>query len=186
MKGPLIRDVWTICVDGTNLHQLTQGKFYNVSGPTFSSGMAKRFSLPPGFELVTWETAGRPSTKLLRRTAHLPQELFGSLPGDEGGSAVGDIALSPDGKQFVCISDYKQPYCYDITLMSREGKIGERLGLGKQSGDVEQPRFSADGKSIYYLRDTMLWCADLMARTPLGYESSFAVKNRYVLIPRKR
>lgn len=162
-KGNLLEhDVWLIRTDGTDLRRLTKHRYFEVSGPCFrSDGKAVFYAadVPPmdmGSRKVLYEMPTHGITP--------PRVLFGSLSEDEVSSTVSNPALSPDGTQFVCISGYNQPFPYDITLLSVEGKLLRRLNLGKQSGDVDQPRFSADGKSIYYLRGATLWQANLQGK----------------------
>ena len=151
-------DVWTIRRDGTDLRPLTHSKYREISAPQFTpDGRSVIFAAR-----VPTDDMGGSREALFEVAAHgkqPPRELFGRKAEDIGGSFVHDPALSPDGKQFVIISDMANPGYYDLCLLQRDGSGFRPLGLAgpAEKGSFDQPRFAPDGKTIFYLWKDALW-----------------------------
>jgi Tol biopolymer transport system component len=165
-------DVWTIRRDGTELRQLTHGKYREVSGAQFTpDGSMVVFAAR-----VPTDDLGGSRQALFEVDAQgkqPPRELFGRKPEDIGGSFVHDPSLSADGTRFVILSDKANPFHYDLCLLQRDGSGFQALGLAgpAEKGAFEQPRFAPDGKTIFYLWKDALW------------QVSIAGKNAHAVAP---
>lgn len=149
-------DVWTVRRDGTGLRRLTTERYQGVSGAQFApNGRTVIFAAN-----VPTDDFGGSRAALLEvdpwtnEPTPTPREIDGGTADEEGGSYVHDPAVSPDGARIAFISDRALPWRYDVCLLSRDGAHFRTLGITET---CEQPRFSPDGQSLYFLSRGILW-----------------------------
>lgn len=142
-------DLFEINKDGTQLERLTKADYYFLGciNPVYEGkgillyGMAIIPTKPdPTIGLFKTSPKTRPNALLTMKEIPIP-------PGQtKYQSTFSQPAVSPDGKLLACVSYYRESLC----LMNINGKDLKELtkGLG---GWVMNPRFSSDGKQIYYL-----------------------------------
>lgn len=120
-------------VDGGNFRQLTKDGEH-ASDPSFSADGSQIFYATPEEVRSISALESAPSLSVIPRPKF--QRWFG---------------LSPDGKQVVYIKGELAPECK--VYVANMDMTGERC-LTPESGFCRHPVFSADGKTIWFLRDT--------------------------------
>lgn len=149
-------DDWDVCVmdkDGGNLRRVTQNKHYGINGVLFSSDGQTLF-----YSAEADRRASDPSVTVLAVSVDNPEvpEIVTSKPGSAGNhyAWASDPALSPDGKQFVFISDRETPFHYDLVRMDRQTGQTTSLGVTHISRYNQNPVITPDGTKVLFLAGT--------------------------------
>lgn len=144
-------DVYIVSADGIQSRRITEQKYYQMGGPTFSKD---------GKTIIYYvmDRGVAESTTILEVDANgdnAPRVLTPPDPnGERGGGWASEPALSPDGSRIAFVSDRAKPFHYDIFIMNRDGTVPVPLGITTVSRYNQQPVFTPDGKSVMFLAGT--------------------------------
>jgi Tol biopolymer transport system component len=139
--GHMVWDTWDVCavpVSGGPVKQLTNSGYFKMH----------RLSVSRGGKKIVYTAEPRSSKSADDELFAIP--LNGGNPQSIGPVGAFDAGLSPDGSRITYIKVFKglAPFRYDVWISDYKGTNARQLTQGLI---CQQPSFSADGKSIYYL-----------------------------------
>jgi len=146
-------DVYVIDSDGTNIHRVTNEKYYALSSPKFTGDAES---------IVYSCDANRQSDevcmaifKVAVEGVQLPRALTMDARKEKDHVALGiDPDMSRDGTKIVFVSDRKEPFFYDVYVMNEDGTNPTPLNVLSVSRYNQKPRFSRNGNSVFFLAGT--------------------------------
>lgn len=148
-------DNWDICVmesDGNNLRRITNKKHYNINKVLFSRNGQTIF-----YSAETARNTLDSTVTIFAVSADdpvMPTLVTKPKSTTKHDTWASDLALSPDGKYFVFISDRDIPFQYDLILMDRQNGEPRSLGATRISQFNQNPVITADGTEILFLAGT--------------------------------
>jgi Tol biopolymer transport system component len=149
-------DDWDVCLiqaDGSSFRRLTAQKSRTTNGAQFvKGGRAVVFSAGGRTDRLTPELYELPLNDAADSVPHPLEDVPEKTP--QHGAWADEPNVSNDATMIAFLSDRQVPFEYDIYVMSLDRKTPVALHVTTLARYNQNPRFSADGKSVYFLAGT--------------------------------